>query len=189
MKVLAALALWAMVPQETYFPLREGSRLTYTVEDRGADAAETSQDVVAEVRGARSIGDLQWTEMTDFLGYSSCFLRVAATGIDLKVDPSEAAPVLTLLRLPLRQGDQWKGSLGRDEVTFTTGSLERVELADRVAQATRVGFTVADAKKHQGHPPTHGDLWFEPGVGLIQAQLTQDLDCHSGTSKVYRLKK
>lgn len=189
MKLVAALLALAMAPQEAWLPLKEGAKLTYAVEERAADAAETSRDVVTEVRGTKSIGDADWVEMADFLGYSTCYLRVGASGIDLKIDPAEAAPVLTLLKLPLKEGDQWKGALGKEQVTFTTGSEERVELGDRVAKAFRVAFTVSEAKKHAGHAPTHGDLWFEPGVGLIQAQLTQDLDCHSGTSKVFRLKK
>lgn len=189
MKLLAALAFVAMAPQEAFLPLKEGARLTYAVEERGADAAETTHDIITQVRGTTSIGDAEWVEMADFLGYATCYLRVGAAGVDLKLDASEAAPVLTLLKLPLKEGDQWKGALGKEQVTFTTGSEERVELGDRMAKAFRVAFTVAEPKKHAGHAPTHGDLWFEPGIGLIQAQLTQDLDCHSGTTKVFRLKK
>ena len=128
MKPLAILLALAAAPQDDFFPLREGARWTYAVEERAADASETNRDVVTEVRGPKEIGEARWTALSDFLGYSSCFLRATASGVDLKVEASDAAPVLTLLKLPLREGDRWKGTLGKEDVTFTTGPEERVEL-------------------------------------------------------------
>ncbi|HLF95132.1 MAG TPA: hypothetical protein VJB14_16810 [Planctomycetota bacterium] len=189
MKTVALLLACAAPVQDDFLPLREGARWTYAVEERAADAAETNRDVVTEVRGLRAIGETEWTEISDFLGYSTCFLRVTASGIDLKVEASDAAPVLTLLKRPLREGDTWKGTLGKEEVTFTTGPEERVELGDRVLKAVRVTFAISEPRKHQGHAATHGDLWFAAGLGIVKAQVTKDLDCHSGTTTVYRLKK
>ena len=189
MKMLALLGLAAFAFQEDFLPLKEGARWTYSVEEQAADAAQSSHDVVTEVRGSKSIGDVEWVEVADFLGYKSGYLRVSGSGIDLKLETTDRAPVLTLLKLPLKEGDHWKGSLGKEEVTFTTGPEERVELADQVVKAVRVNFIVSDGKKHEGHSPTHGDLWFQAGTGMVKAQLTKDLDCHSGTTTVYRLKK
>jgi len=189
MKTLALLGIAALAAQEDFLPLREGARWTYSVEEQAADAAQTSHDVVTEVRGTKSIGDSEWVEVADFLGYKTGFVRVTGSGVDLKLETTDAAPALTLLKLPLKEGDHWKGTLGKEEVSFTTGPEERVELADRVVKAVRVNFTVSDGKKHEGHAPTHGDLWFEAGTGIVKAQLTKDLDCHSGTTTVYRLKK
>ena len=189
MRMLALLTALAAPGQDEFLPLAEGSRWTYSVEERAADAAETNRDVVTIVRGVKAIGDAGWTELADFLGYPSCFLKVTASGIELKVEASDASPVLTLLKLPLQEGDSWKGTLGREDVTFTTGPEERVELDARVLKAVRVSFTVSEAKKHAGHAPTHGELWFTAGLGIVKAQVTKDLDCHSGTTTIYRLKK
>ena len=189
MKIFAVLLACAPLAQDEFLPLKEGTRWTYTVEEQAADASATNRDIVTEVRGLKAIGDAEWTEVSDFLGYTSCFLRVTATGVELKIESTEKAPVLTLLKLPLREGDHWKGALGKEEVTFTTGAEERVELADRVIKATRINFTISEPKKHEGHAPTHGDLWFAAGLGIAKAQVTKDLDCHSGTTTVYRLKK
>lgn len=189
MRLLALLIALVSPVQDDFLPLTEGSRWTYSVEERAADAAESSRDVVTTVRGAKAIGDAGWTELSDFLGYSVCFVRVTGSGIDLKAEASDASPILTLLKLPLREGDTWKGTLGKEEVTFTSGPEERVELDQRVLKAVRVAFTVSEAKKHAGHSPTHGDLWFTAGLGIVKAQVTKDLDCHSGTTTIYRLKK
>lgn len=186
--MLALLAALALAPQDEFLPLKEGATWTYAVEERAADASGTTRDVVTAVRGLRAIGDAEWTEVADFLGYPTCFLRATASGVDLKVEAAGAAPVLTILKLPLREGDSWKGTLGKETVTFTTGPEERVELGDRVVKATRVNFTVSEPRKHEGHSPTNGDLWFAAGVGIVKAQVTKDLDCHSGTTTVYRLK-
>jgi hypothetical protein len=189
MKTCALLALLALAPQDDLFPLREGAQWTYAVEEQAADASQSAKEVVTQVRGLKAIGDVEWTEVAEFLGYPSCFLRATASGVDLKVEATDAAAVLTLLKLPVHEGDHWKGTLGHDEVTFTTGPEERVELSDRVLKAVRVTFTISEPKKHQGHSPTHGALWFAAGVGIVKAQVTKDLDCHSGTTTVYSLKK
>jgi hypothetical protein len=188
MKLAAMIALLFPVEGEDYLPLHEGARWTYAVEEQSAEAAQSIHDVVTEVNGTKTIGNVEWVEVKDFLGYPSAYLQVNPEGIALKLETTDASPVLTLLRLPLREGDHWKGTLGREEVTFTTGAEERVELGTRVVKAIRVSFIVAEATRHQGHAPTHGDLWFEAGIGIVKARLTKDLDCHSGTTTVYRLK-
>jgi hypothetical protein len=188
MKIFPIL-LAGLLVQDEFLPLKEGTRWTYAVEELAADASAANRDVVTEVRGTKAIGDAEWTELSEFLGYTTCFVRVTAAGVDLKVETSDRAPILTLLKLPLHEGDHWKGALGKEEVTFTTGAEERVELGDRIQKATRVSFAIAEPKKHEGHSPTNGALWFAPGVGIVKAQITKDLDCHSGTTTVYRLKK
>jgi hypothetical protein len=188
MKVAAIIALLSLGEGEDYLPLRDGGRWTYTVEEQSADAAQSSHDVVTEVGGTKSIGNVEWVEVRDFLGYATAYLQSNSEGIALRLETTDTSPVLTILKLPLREGDHWTGTLGREEVTFTTGPEERVELGARVVKAVRVGFIVSEATKHQGHSPTHGDLWYEGGTGIVKAQSTKDLDCHSGTTTVYRLK-
>jgi len=189
MKTALVTALLTVAGGESYLPLPEGGRWTYAVEEQSADAAQSLSVVVTEVSGTKAIGDADWVEVKSFLGYSTAYVRVTGEKVELRLDSSETAPILTLLQLPPREGDQWKGTLGREEVTFTAGAPERVEVGDRMAKAVRVHFTVANEARHSGHAPTHGDLWFEAGTGIVRAQLTQDLDCHSGTTTVYRLKR
>jgi hypothetical protein len=188
MKWAPVIALLSLADGEDYLPLHEGGRWTYAVEEQAADAAQSIHDVVTEVGGTKSIGSVEWIEVRDFLGYPAAFLQVSPGGIALRLETADTSPVLTLLKLPLREGDHWKGTLGLEEVTFTTGAEERVELGPRVVKAVHVNFIVTEATRHQGHSPTHGDLWFEAGTGIVKAQLTKDLDCHSGTTTVYRLK-
>jgi len=184
---LAAAAL--ALAQDEFLPLGDGHRWTYSVEDRSPEATASPRESVCEVRGPRSIGADSWTEVTNFLGYPSCFLKSSPEGIELKLEAQETAPSLTILKLPFQEGTTWKGSLGRETVAFTSGAQERVETAGGVRKAFRVSFTVGDSRRADGPTPTHGDLWFSPGVGLVRAQLTKDLDCHSGTTTTYLLKE
>ena len=188
MRTLVLAALAALPVQEDYLPLKEGTRWTYSVEDRSADAAASTSEVVSEVAGAMAIDGAEWTEVTRFLGYRSCWIRVADGAIDMKAEASEKAPVLTLLKLPAKAGDTWTGTLGREEVRITVGAEEEVETANSRVRALHVSFTVTAPVKHAGHPPTRGDLWFAAGTGIVRAQVTKDLDCHSAESKVYLLK-
>lgn len=188
MRILALAALVALPVQEEFLPLKEGTRWTYAVEDRAADAASTSSEVVSEVAGARAIGEAEWTEVTRFLGYRSCWIRCANGAIEMKAEATETAPILPLLKLPAKPGDTWTGTLGRDEVRFTVGSEEEVETATSRVRALHVSFTVTAPEKHAGHAATKGDLWFASGTGIVRAQVTKDLDCHSAETKVYLLK-
>ncbi len=188
MRILALAALAAFPVQEEYFPLKEGTRWTYAVEDRAADAAASASEVVSEVAGARAIGESEWTEVTRFLGYRSCWIRTTDAMIEMKAEATESAPALPLLKLPAKAGDTWTGTLGREEVRFTVGSGEEVETATSRVRALHVSFTVTAASKHEGHAATRGDLWFAAGTGIVRAQVTKDLDCHSAETKVYLLK-
>src|SRR5438105_4523342 len=101
MKILAILLACApLAPldpargkQDEFLPLKEGTRWTYAVEEQAADASATNRDIVTEVRGLKAIGETEWTEVSDFLGYTSCFLRVTATGVELKIESTEKAPI------------------------------------------------------------------------------------------------
>ncbi|MBI3854976.1 MAG: hypothetical protein HY293_04715 [Planctomycetes bacterium] len=62
-----------------------------------------------------------------------------------------------------------------------------IERGETRVKALHVEFT-ASIEKHAGHAPTHGDVWFSAGVGVVRAQLTTDLDCHTALTKVYQLK-
>src|SRR5438045_908742 len=169
----ASLLAAALLPQDGWLPLKEGTRWTYVVEDVGAEASGAPKEVVAEVGG----GETEWIAVSNYLGYRACWLRATADGVDLKIDPKPEAPVLTILKTSARVGDTWKGTLGKETVTFTLRGEEAVERGDTRVKALHVEFTAA-VEKHAGHSATHGDVWFAAGVGVVRAQLTTDLDCH-----------
>jgi hypothetical protein len=178
------LALSVLLPGNDYLPLKEGAHLTYQVEDVGAEAVNPPADAVAEV--AASPED-DWLQVSNFLGYRSCWLRGTESGVDLKLDAKEGAHVLTILKTAAKVGETWTGTLGRETLTFTLRGEERLELGDTRVQALHVEFTAA-ADRHPGHQPTRGDVWFAAGLGVVKAQVTTDLDCHTALSKVYTLK-
>lgn len=177
------LALLVLVPDEGYLPLQEGARLTYQVEDVGAEAVTAPADVVAVVGAA----DEDWRPVSNYLGYSRCWLRSSGAGIEFKVDAKEGAPVLTILKTGAKPGETWTGTLGRETLTFTLRGEDRLERGDTRITTLHVEFT-ASVDKHPGHTPTRGDVWFAAGLGVVRAQVTTDLDCHTATSKVYTLK-
>jgi hypothetical protein len=178
-----ALILALLASGNDYLPLKAGASLTYAVEDVGAEAVNPPEDAVARVAAS----DDDWTEVSNFLGYARCWLRGTETGIDLKLEAKEGAPVMTILKSSAKVGDTWTGSLGRETLTFTLRGEEPVERGDSRVQALHVEFTSA-AERHPGHRPTRGDVWFAAGLGVVRAQMTSDLDCHTATSKVYTLK-
>ncbi|HLY08641.1 MAG TPA: hypothetical protein VKW04_04950 [Planctomycetota bacterium] len=181
MRVLLALAV--LVPANDYLPLKAGGSLTYQVEDVGAEAVNPPADAVAEVGPSED----DWLSVSNYLGYRQCWLRGTETGVDLKLEAREGAPVMTILKTSARVGDTWTGSLGRETLTFTLRGEEPIERGDTRVQALHVEFTAA-ADKHPGHQPTRGDVWYAAGLGVVKAQVTTDLDCHTATSKVYTLK-
>ena len=181
MRLIVALVL--LVPNNDYLPLKAGANVTYQVEDVGAEAVNPPADVVAEV--ATSEGE--WLQVSNYLGYRRCWLRATETGVDLKLEAKVDAPVITILKTSAKVGETWTGSFGRETLTFTLRGEERIEQGDTRVQAQHVEFTAA-ADKHPGHQPTRGDVWFAAGLGVVKAQVTTDLDCHTATSKVYTLK-
>ena len=183
MVMRAVLLLTALLPQDSYLPLKDGALLTYVVEDVGTEASAPNE-VVAEVGGSR---DPEWTAVTNYLGYKACWLRQTAEGIEFKLDARADAPSVTILKTTAKTGDTWTGTLGKETLTFTLRGEETVERTDTKVQALHVEFT-ASTRKHAGHTPTHGDVWFAAGLGIVRAQVTTDLDCHTATTKVYRLK-
>lgn len=183
----AMLLLAVLVTQDSYLPLKDGAQLTYVVEDVGVDASAPAREVVAEVGGAALASDPEWTAVANYLGYKACWLRATAEGIDLKLDPKPDAPALTILKTTAKTGETWTGTLGKETLTFTLRGEETVERGDTKVQALHVQFS-ASAQKHAGHAATQGDVWFAAGVGIVRAQVTTDLDCHTATTKVYRLK-
>jgi hypothetical protein len=185
MRLWAILALLPGAGGDEYLPLREGSKLAYVVEERGADQGAATTEAVAEVGGADASG---WVRVDAFLGYERCFVRSTASGVELKAAEAEEAPVLRILKLPATAGDEWTGTLGRDEVKFTMRGDSEVETAAGRIRALHVEFGVAAPGKHAGHAATRGELWFSRGVGLVRAQVTKDLDCHSAESRVWTLK-
>ena len=182
MRYLFILAV-LLLPQDGYLPLREGARWTYLVEDVGAEAAAPAREVIAEVGGA----DAEWIPVSNYLGYRRCWLRAGSDGIELRVDAKPDAASLTILKTSAKTGETWTGSLGREALTFTLRGEETVERGDTRVQALHVEFTAA-LEKHAGHAATHGDVWFAAGLGIVRAQLTTDLDCHTALTKVYQLK-
>jgi hypothetical protein len=189
MRILAVVALLAPATQEEYLPLREGTRWTYEVEDRSPEAADSPREVTAEAGEPRAIAGEGWTPVSNFLGYPECFLRATGSAIEFRIEAAESAPVLPILALPAQKGRSWTGTLGREEIRFLTEGEEDVEAGEARLRALHVSFTVASPEKHAGHAPTRGDLWFAPGIGIIRAQVTRDLDCHSASTKLFRLKR
>ena len=186
--LLLALSEAGRVEGDSYLPLREGARWTYEVEDRSPGAAEPLKDVTAFVGAAREIGDASWVEVAQFLGYEKSFLRATDAAIEFRLEAEANAPILTLLKLPAKPGDSWIGKLSVDELKFTVADEELLESGARREKALRVAFEVAKPALHAGHAATKGDLWFAAGRGLVRAQVTTDLDCHSASTQVYRLK-
>jgi hypothetical protein len=188
MMMRAAFVLAALLPQEAYLPLKDGTHWTYVVEEVGAEAIAPAREVIAEVGGgATPSADADWTAVSDYLGYRACWLRATVDGVDLKIEAKSAAPVLTILKTSAKTGETWTGTLGKETLTFTMRGEEPLERGDTRIQALHVEFT-ASAEKHAGHAPTRGDVWFAAGVGIVKAQLTTDLDCHTALTKVYQLK-
>ncbi len=188
MTALAILVLCGSPADDSFLPLREGARLAYEVEDRSPGAAEPVRDVDAWVGAERKIGEEPWLEVSGFLGYEKAFLRSAADAVEFRLSAEEGAPSLTLLKLPARPGESWTGRLGADELRFRLAGEEHLETAAGLEKAVRVTFEAAKPELHAGHAATRGELWFAAGRGLVRAQVTTDLDCHSASVKVYRLK-
>jgi hypothetical protein len=185
---LAAL-LFLLSPGGDYLPLESGTRWTYEVGSESTmapGAPEPLHEIVSEVKGAGALPGGDWTELSNFLGYATCWARTTDAAVEIRTEDVENAPVLPLLRLPARAGDAWTGSLGREEVSFVTSGEQTLDDGRR---ALRVDFNVASTEKHAGHAATRGVLWFERGAGLVKASITKDLDCHSATTTVYRLKR
>lgn len=183
--MVTAILLLAL--QDAYLPLKDGTHWTYVVEDVGAEAAEPAREVVAEVGGGDPAADPDWTAVSNYLGYRACWLRATADGIDLKIESRAQAPILTILKASAKPGETWTGTLGKETLTFTMRGEETLERGDTRIKALHVEFT-ASTEKHKGHSPTHGDVWFSAGLGIVKAQLTTDLDCHTAMTKVYQLK-
>lgn len=181
----ASLLLLALLTQDSYLPLKDGAQLTYVVEDVGVDAAAPAKEVIAEVGNGNA--DSEWTAISNYLGYKTCWLRATGEGIELKLDAKPDAPALTILKTSARTGETWTGTLGKETLTFTLRGEETVERGETKVQALHVSFT-ASTQKHAGHQATQGDVWFSAGLGIVRAQVTTDLDCHTATTKIYRLK-
>jgi len=183
--MIAAILLLAL--QDAYLPLKDGTHWTYVVEDVGAEATEPAREVVAEVGTGDAAADPEWTAVSNYLGYRACWLRATADGIDLKIEAKAQAPILTILKTSAKSGETWTGTLGKETLTFTMRGEETIERGDTRVKALHVEFT-ASTEKHKGHAPTRGDVWFAAGLGIVKAQLTTDLDCHTAMTKVYQLK-
>jgi hypothetical protein len=182
----ALLLLAALLPGDSYLPLKDGARWTYEVEDLGAEAVHPALDVVAEVRAPKE-ADGGWREISNYLGYGRCWLQATERTVELKLDASENAPTMTILKTTAKTGESWTGSLGPETLTFTLRGEDYLELGDRRIKALHVEYSAAP-DRHRGHAPTRGDVWFAEGLGIVKAQLTTDLDCHTATSTVYTLK-
>jgi hypothetical protein len=181
MRLIVALAL--LVPNPDYLPLKAGASVTYQVEDVGAEAVNPPADVVSQVA---SSGD-DWLEVSNYLGYRRCWLRSTDAGVDLKLEAKPDAAILTILKTSAKAGETWTGSFGRETLTFTLRGEERIDRGDTRVDALHVEFSAA-TDKHPGHQPTRGDVWFAAGLGVVKAEVTTDLDCHTAMSKVYTLK-
>ena len=172
-----------------YLPLESGTRWIYEVASESTmapGAPEPAREVISEVKNPAALPDGGWTELSNFLGYETCWARTTDTAVEIRTEAVENAPVLPIVRLPARAGDAWTGSLGREEVSFVTAGEQTLDDGRR---ALRVDFSVASTEKHAGHAGTRGVLWFERGAGLVRASITKDLDCHSASTTVYRLKR
>jgi hypothetical protein len=184
----AILVLAVLIPQESYLPLKLGQHWVYVVQDVGAEAGDAAaREVVAEVGSPSAESDRAWIPVSNYLGYRSCWLRAGSDGIELKLEARADAPALTILKTSARTGDTWTGTLGKEQVTFTLRGEDTLEHGQARVRTLHVEFT-ASKERHAGHAATHGDVWFAAGVGVVRAQVTTDLDCHTALTKVYELK-
>ena len=119
----AILLLSALLPQDAYLPLKDGTHWTYVVEDLGAEAAEPAREVIAAVGGGEPATDPEWIAVSNYLGYRACWLRAGADTVDLKIESKADAPVLTILKTSARAGETWTGTLGKEVLTFTMRAL------------------------------------------------------------------
>lgn len=179
------LLLALQASAQEYLPVHEGTRQVYIVEELGAEAVEPAREITAEAGAAGKDG---WIEIRSFLGYEQGWMRALDGGIEFRIDAGGEAPALTMLKTSAQSGDTWKSSLGREELTFTFRGEEPLELGDERVRALHVEFSSADTPRHKGHGAVRGDLWFVAGRGLVRAELTKDLDCHSHTTRSYRRK-
>lgn len=171
--------------QAEYLPVHEGARQVYIVEELGAEAAEPAREVTTEAGFVDKDG---WIELRAFLGYSQGWMRAVNGSIEFRIEADGAASALTILKTSAQSGDTWKSSLGREDLSFTFRGEEPLELGDERVRALHVEFSSADPLHQKGHSATRGDLWFVAGRGLVRAELTKDLDCHSHTTRSFRTK-
>ena len=151
----AILVLAALLPQDSYLPLKQGQQWTYVVQDVGAEANDPAREVVAEVGAADA--DPAWIPVSNYLGYRSCWLRSGSDGIELKVDKKADAPALTILKTSAKTGDTWTGTLGKEQVTFTLRGEDTLERGETRVRTLHVEFT-ASKEKHAGHAANHTSL-------------------------------
>jgi hypothetical protein len=179
MEILLAAAILA----QDYLPVPAESRTAFVVEDLGAEAAEAPREVVAESGAADADG---WVPVRGFLGYERAWIREKDGVVEFRIDPEAGAPALVLLKSAAGPGGTWTGSLGREALSFTLRGEQAFELGDERVTALHVAFRVSEPDRHRGHEGSHGDLWFVAGRGLVQAELTKDLDCHTHLTRRWR---
>src|SRR5687768_2946811 len=100
-----------------YLPLQSGTRWVYEVgaaSTLAPDAPEPAREVTSEVTTAATLPDGGWTELSNFLGYETCWARTTDAAVEIRTEAVENAPILPILRLPARAGDAWSGTLGRE---------------------------------------------------------------------------
>src|SRR6185295_17161387 len=122
---MTTFLLLALLTQDSYLPLKEGDRVTYVVQDVGAEATAPAE-VTASAREATE----GWTEVSNYLGYRTCWLRSSDAGVDLKLEAKEGAAVITILKASAKTGESWTGTLGKETLTFTLRGEEQLEQGD-----------------------------------------------------------
>lgn len=187
MKLVCLIPVLGLLGQGDPLPLREGSSWTYVVEERTAEAVTSSRETEARIGAAREIGGVRWIEVTHWLGYERCWLRAAKDSIQLRLETAEEAPALTIVRLDAKAGTEWTGTLGDKTLKFRLEGRQDVSFGEKQVSALHVSIAFGGHEGHS-HPAPRGSFRFAEGIGILEARLVKDLDCHSAETRVYRLR-
>ena len=186
MKTFCLIAILGLQSAGDPLPLREGAAWTYVVEDRTAESVTSSRKAVAHVGSTSEIGGEAWTKVSNWLGYERCWLRAAGAKIQLRLDSEEDAPVLTIVNLEAKAGAQWSGTLGDKTLRFRMEGRQDETFGTKYIRALDISVLFGGHEGH-GHPAPRGRFRFAEGIGILEARLAQDLDCHSSAMRTYRL--
>ena len=188
MKSLCLIPILGFLSQGDPLPLSAGGSWTYVVEERTAEAVTSSREVVARIGATREIGGERWTEVANWLGYERCWLSATPDTIRLRLETNETAPSLTIIRLDAKPGTEWTGTLGGKRLHFRLEGLHAVTFGKENIRAMHISVDFGGHEGHS-HPAPRGLFRFAAGIGILEARLSKDLDCHSAATRTYRLRR
>jgi hypothetical protein len=158
------------VPNDLYFPTRQGTRRVYELRARGATYEHTEVVTRVEKKGA---GFRVTTGQEVAPGSTlKTVTDVSAKGVYLVefAGKVHAEPV-PLLKLPAKAGDSWTAEHqipaahgAAATFTYTVGKVEEVKVPAGTFKAIRV-----EEKTDQTVLRLTATRWYAPGVGLVKA--------------------